>query len=143
MRAERAFILASGKSSRMRESDGQDIAKPIRRVGGKFLISYVIDALMHVGVSEIYIVHYPPDGLPERVDPDMTRLHWIADHRQIGSLYAFSLIEPFVSYPFICTDSDIICSKDDFSYMINEGLRSIERNAFNGTIAVLENPSFQ
>ena len=54
---KKAVILASGYGRRMRQKEPFP-SKPLRLIGHKPLISYVIELLIYGGVEKIYIVYH-------------------------------------------------------------------------------------
>jgi choline kinase len=105
-----AVVLMAGSGSRLRGSD-ETFLKPLVPIGGRPLVCYIIDALIHAGINKInFIVGYQSERLrpaiEELVPPPLgvtfiENLHW---QKQNGiSLLAAA---KHVSGPFVLTMSD-------------------------------------
>ncbi|WP_018343484.1 NTP transferase domain-containing protein [Cytophaga aurantiaca] len=77
-----AIILAAGKGTRMRSH----LPKPIVPFKGKPIVSHLIDAFMHAGVNDIYlIVGHGADEVREEVGEEV---HYAFQKEQKGTAHA-------------------------------------------------------
>lgn len=49
-------ILAAGDGTRLKQSTGQNICKPLRKINDKHLIEYALDNLVDLNASSVYVV---------------------------------------------------------------------------------------
>lgn len=142
-----AFIMAAGKGTRLREySYGK--SKPVIEIAGKPMISHIIDNLIFTGIKKIFIVKYAYDPIEEEIASYYKNIKvdliFIQDYMQKGSLYSFSLIEPYVDYPYIFVDADIMCNPFDFKSMIKYGLNLLNSKCeVDGLMTLVKKPLCQ
>lgn len=132
IQVKKAVILASGYGRRMRQKE-RFPSKPMRLIGHKPLISYVIDLLIHSGIEKIYIVyHSVTSDVLELLKYSSTYaeyLEFIEEDEQMGTLLSFSRIKDILYPPFLMVFEDIIAEKKDFINMLNIGEKYIESKA--------------
>lgn len=132
MQVKKAVILASGYGRRMR-SKGRFPSKPMRVIGNKPLISYVIDLLLHSGIEKIYIVYHSVTAdvleLPKYSPAYEEYIEFIEEDEQKGTLLSFSRIKDILSPPFLMVFEDIIADKRDFTEMLRIGQKYIAGKA--------------
>ena len=90
-RIERAIIMAAGKGSRMSELTNVT-PKPMVRVNGKRMIDTTIEALLSLGINEIYIVVGYLKERFEEVKADFPMVHLVENpcyetEENISSVY--------------------------------------------------------
>lgn len=92
----KAVILASGYGRRMRQK-GRFPSKPMRVIGHKPLISYVIDLLIYGGIEKIYIVYHSVTSdvldLLTYSDAYAEYLEFIEEDEKKGTLLSFSRVK--------------------------------------------------
>lgn len=124
----KAVILASGYGRRMRQKE-RFPSKPMRLIGHKPLISYVIDLLIYSGIEKIYIVYHSVTSdvldLLKHSATYADYLEFVEEDEQKGTLLSFSRIRDILSPPFLMTFEDIIAGKKDFIDMLNIGRKYI------------------
>lgn len=136
-----AVILAAGKGSRLVT---RGVIKPLIKINGKLLITYIIDNLIYCGVTQFVIVKYKYDSFSELVDyykKQKISIRLVDDAKQIGSLYTFSLAEKYVKDVFICVDCDLITKAQDLSKMLENGLSKMRKSELMGVTAKVLEPS--
>jgi len=135
-----AVILAAGKGSRLKS----DNIKPLVTVNNKPLICNVIDNLLAAGIHNIYVIKRKADNLDiiqNRYRKRKIEIKFLNDSLGLGSLYTFSLISNIEAEWFVCTDCDVICSKTDFTKMLNQGRKLINMTDLMGVVAEVKYPS--
>lgn len=129
---KKAVILASGYGRRMRPKEHFP-SKPMRLIGHKPLISYVIDMMIYGGVEKIYIVYHSVTSdvlnLLMYSDAYSGYLEFIEEDEQRGTLLSFSRVKDILSPPFLMAFEDIIADKKDFVDMLNIGQKYISGKA--------------
>lgn len=124
IQVKKAVILASGYGRRMRQRV-RFPSKPMRPVGGKPLISYIIDLLIYGGAEKIYVVYHSVTSdvlnLLKYSAAYAEYLEFIEEDEQRGTLLSFSRVRDLVSPPFLMAFEDIIAEKKDFLNMLNAG----------------------
>lgn len=129
---KKAVILASGYGRRMR-SKGRFPSKPMRLIGGKPLISYVIDLLIYSGITKIYIVYHSVTAdvldLLKHSAAYKEYLEFIEEEEQKGTLLSFSRAKDRLSPPFLMVFEDIIADKRDFMEMLSIGRKYVAGSA--------------
>lgn len=125
---KKAVILASGYGRRMRQKE-RFPSKPMRLIGYKPLISYVIDLLIYGGIERIYIVYHSVTSdvldLLKYSETYAEYLEFIEEDEQKGTLLSFSRVRDMLSPPFLMVFEDIISDKKDFIDMLIIGQRYI------------------
>jgi glucose-1-phosphate thymidylyltransferase len=99
----KVIIPLAGKGTRLRPHT-YTTPKPLLRVGGRPVMSYILDDLRELGVTEaVFITGYLKERIEEYVGaeyPDLTA-HYVEQPEQNGTAGAVALAEPFV-------DSDVL-----------------------------------
>jgi len=110
----KAIIPLAGKGTRLRPHT-HHTPKPLLRVAGKPVLSYILDDLIEIGVREIvFIVGY----LRETVEswlaeeyPDL-KAHFVLQAVQDGTAGAVALAEPFVDDEILIVFADAVLEVD-------------------------------
>lgn len=139
----KAVILASGYGRRMRRKDG-DPSKPMTKICGIPLISYVIDLLIWSGVEKIYIVYHSITAdilnLTAYKGSYEKYLEFIREDEQKGTLLTFSRAKDLLTPPFLMVFEDIIATKRDFLDMLSIGRQYMTGKA-DLVIQTVDSPS--
>ena len=110
----KAIIPVAGKGTRLRPHTLLT-PKPLLRVGGRPVMSYILDDLQGIGVDEIvFIVGYLRDVVHEYIDreyPDLTA-HYVVQEVQDGTAGAIHLAEPFVEEDVLIIFVDTLFDAD-------------------------------
>jgi len=136
-----AVILAAGEGKRLKN---RSIRKPLVSVGGKPLICNIIDNLIEARIDTIYIVKRKDDCLDsilKRYNDQKVKIKFIDDDKGSGSLYTLSLVNKINTEWIVCADCDVICKKNEFVQMIDEGRTLIGQGKVQGVITKVLNPS--
>jgi 1L-myo-inositol 1-phosphate cytidylyltransferase len=105
-----AVVLMAGSGSRLRGSD-ETFLKPLVPIGGRPLVCYIVDALIHAGINKInFIVGYQSERLRpaiEKLVPAPLELSFI-ENPQWQKQNGISLLAAakHVTEPFVLTMSD-------------------------------------
>lgn len=139
-----AVILAAGKGVRMNGNNDVGFSKAIEKVLGKPLVSFIIDALIEIGIKRIVVIKRVNDSQIENIaqyyrneDLEFT---FINDDICRGSLDSFYFAKNNAEIPFLLTDCDIICNKINFKNMIDSVPLQEHLNDAFGMVAVVDNP---
>jgi NDP-sugar pyrophosphorylase family protein len=141
-----AVILAAGQGSRMNKQNNSNFSKPMVSVLNKPLVSFVIDAILNIGVKEIIIVKRDDDKTIEQIrsyysDKDV-QFTFVSDHVKKGSLNSFSFLNGIAVAPFLLVDCDLILNANELPKIVNEAIEKYEEdNSFFGFVSVVKNPS--
>ena len=85
----RAIILAAGKGTRMRS----DVSKVLHPVSGKPMLSYVVDAVLGAGISDVVVVvGHQSDTVCEMFSD--SRVSFVVQDQQLGTGHAVLVTEP-------------------------------------------------
>ena len=110
----KAIIPVAGRGTRLRPHT-LTTPKPLLRVGGRPVMSYILDDLQELGVNEIvFIVGYLRDVVIEYVEqeyPDLTA-HFVIQEVQDGTAGAIQLAEPFVEEDVLIVFVDTLFDAD-------------------------------
>ena len=106
-----AIIMAGGLGSRLGELT-KDTPKPLLPVGGKPVISIIVEQLSKHGIKDIYVsVNYKAskikDWFEKNTFPDV-RISFLEEKEFLGTAGALSLLPETPSVPFIVVNGDII-----------------------------------
>lgn len=85
-------ILAAGDGTRLKESTGQNICKPLRKINNKYLLEFSLDNLIELEANEVYIVVGKQGGLIKEAFGDKynsLNLHYVSQKEQKGLMNAF------------------------------------------------------
>lgn len=138
---ETAVIFAAGKASRMNYC-----SKPMKRVAGKPLITYGLDALKACGVRYIYVVCRPDDmeilELPTLWNCCDICLEMITDSQMQGAVKAHCLLPSTISYPIITLDCDIILHPLSLVKAVQVCTDCFLNTEISAAVAVVDNPIF-
>lgn len=141
-----AVILAAGQGSRMNEQNDTNFSKPMVSVLNKPLVSFVIDAILNIGIKEIIIVKRDDDRAIEQIrsyynDKDV-QFTFVSDYVKKGSLNSFNFLEGIAVAPFLLVDCDLILNANELPRIVNEALNKYKKdNDFFGFVSVVKNPS--
>ena len=110
----KAVIPLAGKGTRLRPHTYLT-PKPLLRVGGKPVMSYILDDLQELGVEEIvFVIGYLGDVVKEymaREYPDI-RPEYVVQEVQDGTAGAVKLAEPFVEEEMLILFVDTLFDAD-------------------------------
>ncbi|AGC03301.1 bifunctional protein glmU [Candidatus Blochmanniella chromaiodes str. 640] len=133
-----AIILAAGRGNRMLS----DTPKVLYQIGGKFMLQHLIDSVMQVGVSSIYVVHgYKGEMIIKEINTNQYKIpvYWILQHDLIGTGDAVQRVLPFIS-----DDEEVLVLYGDVpfvSYKTLQRLHSIKSQCdISMLTATLSNP---
>ncbi len=110
----KAVIPLAGKGTRLRPHTYRT-PKPLLRVAGRPVMSYILDDLLELGVDEIvFIVGYLQEKIREYIEeeyPDLTA-HYVEQKVQDGTAGAVKLAEPYVDGEVLILFVDTIFDAD-------------------------------
>ncbi len=110
----KAIIPLAGKGSRLRPHTFAT-PKPLLRVGGRPVMSYILDDLQGLGIEEIvFVVGYLRDVVREYIEheyPDITG-HYVAQEVQDGTAGALQLAAPYVDEDVLILFVDTLFDAD-------------------------------
>ena len=110
----KAIIPLAGKGTRLRPHT-LNTPKPLLKVAGKPVLSYILDDLKAIGVEEIvFIVGYLQDVIQEWIEteyPDI-RGHYVVQEVQDGTAGAVALAEPYVDDEVLIVFADAVLELD-------------------------------
>ncbi|URJ24460.1 bifunctional UDP-N-acetylglucosamine diphosphorylase/glucosamine-1-phosphate N-acetyltransferase GlmU [Candidatus Blochmanniella camponoti] len=133
-----AIILAAGRGNRMLS----DTPKVLHQIGGKFMLQHLIDSVIQVGVSSIYVVYgYKGEMIIKKINTDQYKIpvHWILQHDLIGTGDAVRRVLPVIS-----DDEEVLVLYGDVpfvSYQTLQRLHAIKSQCdISMLTATLSNP---
>jgi glucose-1-phosphate thymidylyltransferase len=110
----KAIIPLAGKGTRLRPLT-YHTPKPLLKVGGRPILSYLLDDVMALGVEEmVFVVGYLQDVLRDFIaseDPQL-EAHFVVQEVQDGTAGAVSLAEPFIDEDLFILFSDTLFDAD-------------------------------
>ncbi|HSM05682.1 MAG TPA: sugar phosphate nucleotidyltransferase [Longimicrobiales bacterium] len=110
----KAIIPLAGKGTRLRPHT-YHTPKPLLKVGGRPILSYLLDDVISLGVSEmVFIVGYLQDVMREfiaREYPDL-KAHFVVQEVQDGTAGAIALAEPWADEDLLILFSDTLFDAD-------------------------------
>jgi glucose-1-phosphate thymidylyltransferase len=110
----KAIIPLAGKGSRLRPHTFAT-PKPLLRVGGRPVMSYILDDLRRLGVDEIvFVVGYLRDVVRDYIEheyPDITA-HYVVQEVQDGTAGALRLAAPYVDEDVLILFVDTLSDAD-------------------------------
>ncbi len=110
----KAIIPLAGKGTRMRPLT-YHTPKPLLKVGGRPILSYLLDDVISLGVTEmVLIVGYLQDVLREYIAteyPDV-KAHFVVQEVQDGTAGAIALAEPWADEDLLILFSDTLFDAD-------------------------------
>ncbi len=112
----KAFIMAGGKGTRLREITHDDLPKPMVRILDKPLLEYAIESLKKYGVDEVYIsVSYLYEKIIEYFGNGEKwgiKIHYLIEDEPLGSGGALYYIKDKVDDDFIVCTGDALFEID-------------------------------
>jgi glucose-1-phosphate thymidylyltransferase len=110
----KAIIPLAGRGTRLRPQT-HHTPKPLLKVAGKPVLSFILDDLVAVGVTEIvFVVGYLRDVVEAwiaREYPDL-EAHYVVQEVQDGTAGAIALAEPFVDEDVLIVFADAVLEVD-------------------------------
>ena len=110
----KAIIPLAGKGTRLRPHT-YHTPKPLLKVGGRPILSYLLDDVISLGVSEmVFIVGYLQDVMRDfiaREYPDL-KAHFVVQEVQDGTAGAIALAEPWADEDLLILFSDTLFDAD-------------------------------
>ena len=110
----KAIIPLAGKGSRLRPLT-YVTPKPLLRVGGKPVMSYILDDLIELGVEEVvFVVGYLQDVIREYIAAEYPQLtaQFVVQEIQDGTAGAVKLAEPFADDELLIVFVDTVFDAD-------------------------------
>jgi glucose-1-phosphate thymidylyltransferase len=110
----KAVIPLAGKGTRLRPHTYLT-PKPLLRVGGKPVMSYILDDLLEMGVEEIvFVVGYLRDAVKEYMAAEYPQIRpeYVVQEVQDGTAGAVKLAEPFIDDEVLILFVDTIFDAD-------------------------------
>jgi glucose-1-phosphate thymidylyltransferase len=110
----KAIIPLAGKGTRMRPHT-YHTPKPLLKVGGRPILSYLLDDVISLGVSEmVFIVGYLQDVLRDFIASEYPDLeaHFVVQEVQDGTAGAIALAEPWADEDLLILFSDTLFDAD-------------------------------
>ena len=110
----KAIIPLAGKGTRLRPHT-YVAPKPLLRVGGRPVMSYILDDLIELGVDEVvFIVGYLRDVIREYIGSEYPQLtaHFVVQEVQDGTAGAVKLAEPYVDEDLLIVFVDTLFDAD-------------------------------
>jgi glucose-1-phosphate thymidylyltransferase len=110
----KAIIPLAGKGTRLRPQT-HHTPKPLLKVAGQPVLSYILDDLLSVGVTEIvFIVGYLRDTIETWIAEEYPQIqaHYVLQEVQDGTAGAIALAEPFVDDEVLIVFADAVLEVD-------------------------------
>jgi glucose-1-phosphate thymidylyltransferase len=110
----KAIIPLAGKGTRLRPHT-HHTPKPLLRVGGRPVMSYILDDLMELGVQEVvFVIGYLGDAIKDYISEEYPgfRAHYVVQEVQDGTAGALKLAEPFVDEDLLILFVDTLFEAD-------------------------------
>ena len=110
----KAIIPLAGKGPRLRPHT-HHTPKPLLRVGGRPVMSYILDDLEKLGIKEVvFIIGYLGDAIKEYIAREYPgfHAHYVVQEVQDGTAGAIHLAEPFVSEDMLIVFVDTLFDAD-------------------------------
>jgi glucose-1-phosphate thymidylyltransferase len=110
----KAIIPLAGKGTRLRPHT-HHTPKPLLKVGGRPVMSYILDDLKTLGIEEVvFIIGYLGDAIKEYVAREYPefRAHYVVQEVQDGTAGALKLAEPFVDDDLLILFVDTLSDAD-------------------------------
>jgi glucose-1-phosphate thymidylyltransferase len=110
----RAIIPLAGKGTRLRPHTHLT-PKPLLKVGGRPVMSYILDDLLELGIREvIFIVGYLGDTIREYIATEYPQIepHYVVQEVQDGTAGAVTLAEPWADQDLLILFVDTLFDAD-------------------------------
>jgi glucose-1-phosphate thymidylyltransferase len=110
----KAVIPLAGKGTRLRPHT-HHIPKPLLRVAGKPVMSYILDDLLEMGIREmVFVVGYLQDTIRRFIRDEYPDIepHYVVQHVQDGTAGAVKLAEPFADEELLILFVDTLFDAD-------------------------------
>lgn len=120
-----ALLMAGGEGKRLRPLTN-DTPKPLLKIGGKPIIEYNIDRLIHVGVKQLKLsINYLGDQLVDYFGDGSVKnanIEYIREDKPLGTIGSILLIDNFIHDDIIVMNSDLLTNIDfaDFFKVFKE-----------------------
>ena len=134
----KAIIPLAGKGTRLRPHT-HHTPKPLLRVGGRPVMSYILDDLRDLGIEEVvFITGYLGDAIKEYIGREYPgfHTHYVVQEVQDGTAGAIKLAEPYV-------DDDLLILFVDTLFDADLGLISKLPGEYAGVIWAKEVEDYQ
>jgi glucose-1-phosphate thymidylyltransferase len=134
----KAIIPLAGKGTRLRPHT-HHTPKPLLKVGGRPVMSYILDDLRELGIQEVvFITGYLGDVIKEYIAREYPQFHahYVVQEVQDGTAGAIKLAEPYV-------DDDLLILFVDTLFDADLGLISRLSGEFAGVIWAKEVEDYQ
>ena len=144
----KAVILSAGKGTRLRPFT-EIIPKPLLSIAGKPLLSYLLEALPFIGVTEVcLVVGHAKDKIAayygENKPP--VSLSYLEQREQLGTAHALKFAKEFVGTdPFVLIYGDVLISQDAWEKLFTvykeqdaEGLMALYRVENPGNLGIVK-----
>ncbi len=110
----KAIIPLAGKGTRLRPHT-HITPKPLVRVGGRPVMSYILDDLLALGIEEIvFVVGYLGDVIRRYIEEEYPRIraHYVVQEEQDGTAGAIKLTEPYADEDLLILFVDTLFDAD-------------------------------
>lgn len=112
----KAFIIAGGKGTRLRDITHDEIPKPMVKLNGKPILEYTLQNLIKYGVDEVYIsVGYMHEKISEYFGDGKhwnIKIEYIVEKEPLGSAGALYYVKDKMNDDFIVCTGDAIFDID-------------------------------
>lgn len=124
-----ALILAAGKGTRMKSN----LPKVLQPLGGKPLISHLIDTLNNMEIKKISVIYgYLGELLKNKITEDYSNLFWIEQIEQLGTGHAVKM-----ALPYLKADEYSLILLGDTPLIKAETLENLIKTAETSGVALL------
>jgi glucose-1-phosphate thymidylyltransferase len=110
----KAIIPLAGRGTRLRPQT-HHTPKPLLKVAGKPVLSYILDDILSIGVREVvFIVGYLRDAMEAWIRSEYPQIepHFVLQEVQDGTAGAIALAEPFVDDEVLIVFADAVLEVD-------------------------------
>ncbi len=113
-----AVVMAAGQGKRM----NSDLPKVLHEFFGRPMVAYVIDTLLSLGITDIYVViGHQAEKVREALVPYLEKIEFVMQAEQKGTGHAVLMTEPYLRD----FDGDILVLSGDVPFLSGETIMNL------------------